>query len=136
MEKDPGEVNNLMDTANLPRADYERLRRKCLEMERLYGDPEYVRNGTFTDAPAGQFPHFMCAKFPAFANAQFQRFGEASADVEARRVVEETRQAVAHHGDPDYLRKIHNDTEWIERWEKGVRRVGGTEKERKEIFGE
>jgi len=73
LQKDPWELENLVQRGSLPVADFERLKRQCIACEQRWGRSDYVRDDRFTSAPLKPFPAEMNGKFPHWLTRQFPR---------------------------------------------------------------
>lgn len=132
LESDPQEMINLVRTGGVHQDSYARLKTRCIELEERWGPAGHVENGQFVRFEETQ--RIGGDKYPLWANDQMPVFGDKSPVEEARLLVEQTKQAVAHHNDPDYLRKVAPEPQWIEHWWQNLRRRGGTEEMREMLF--
>ncbi len=135
LQDDPGETRNLIGSEDLPQEAYARLRSKCLEMEVRWGVEEYVQNGDFRKFESHEFPKERTSKFPGFANYQFMRFGRKPSQQEAEIFVREMLESIEYHNDPDLLKNLFRNEDWLDEFREQFIKFGGDEEGLNRIFG-
>ena len=120
LQEDPQEITNLLKWAEYPQEAYDRLRQKCLEMEAEWGPEGVVKDGQFISFPAEELHPFDNNRFPLWSNMQFQEYGDKSADEEVATFLTEREEAVAHYGDPDYLKNVFPNEEYQQNFDENL----------------
>jgi arylsulfatase A-like enzyme len=136
LQRDPQEEHDLVAADALPREAFERLRTRCIELERKWGPEGHVRDGDFAryerrerSSPRGQ------GLYPGWANRQMPVFGDLTPEEEAALLVDQTRRALGERYSPEYLRSLAPEPWWIEHWWQEFGEHGGSEAQRDELFG-
>jgi hypothetical protein len=123
LENDPGEIINLIGKNNFPEKDYKRLKDKCVEMEQNWGVGEYAKNGNLKKFSRIEYHKSFGSQYPVWANSQFQIFGEQSSHEESDIFVREILEATAHYSNPDFLKELFPDEEWIKAFYEGFKKI-------------
>lgn len=134
MREDPTETTDMISAGTAPAESLERLRRRCLEMEKRLGPPEAIEDGRFRAVEGKELSPDMFSKHPLWSNGQFQTFGEGQPEQEVRRYIDEARQATRRHGE-GALKEVFYAPELERAFVEGVGRIGGGEETKREVFG-
>lgn len=133
LEKDPCELRNLVGTDELPQADYERLKGKCVNEEERLGLEGGVVNGQLFEREHDVWPNpKLCGKFPGWANNQMPEFGNLDADEEAQLLAEQIKQALAWAND-GAAGKVITEPLWYDHFLDSFREHGVSEAKISEI---
>jgi arylsulfatase A-like enzyme len=122
LDKDPKELNNLAKSPRAPMADLQRLRKKCVEMEKIRAPEGHVAGDHLKAFSAEKISKFSASKYPLWSNQQFQKFGTEKAPRETSLFIEEINGALGMT-EKEYMDSMPNDAEYREEFAKNFRNI-------------